>query len=338
MAALRLPLLAWLLVAFAVDAAAATTIERYDPRLAQILAPEAVVERLADGLQWVEGPVWNGADGSLLFSDIPANVIYRLRPADGLSVFLTPSGYFGADRFGGREPGSNGLAIDRAGRLVICEHGNRRLSLLDTDGRRRTLVERYRGKRLNSPNDVAIAANGDLYFTDPPFGLPQAFADPARELAFSGVFRLSSSGELTLLTDELAAPNGIALSPDESVLYVSDVDPAHSAWLAYPLNDDGSLGEGRVLFDATSISGPGRGAPDGIEVDRRGHVFGAGPGGVFIFDPAGQLLGLIRTGVPTANLAWGEDGSVLYIAANTAIFRVPTLTRGAHFPTTGELR
>lgn len=336
--AARLPFIACLLVSLGVDALAAVTIERFDPRLERILAPEAVVERLADGLQWVEGPVWNRADGSLLFSDIPANVIYRWTPADGLSVFLTPSGYFGADRFAGREPGSNGLAIDRAGRLVICEHGNRRVSLLDTDGRRRTLVERYRGKRLNSPNDVAIATNGDLYFTDPPFGLPQAFADPARELGFSGVYRLSSAGELTLLTDELAAPNGIALSPDESVLYLSDVDPAHSAWLAYPLGGDGSLGAGRVLFDATSISGSGRGAPDGIEVDYRGYVYGAGPGGVFIFDPEGQLLGLIRTGVSTANLAWGEDGTVLYIAANTAIYRVPTLTHGAHFPATGELR
>ena len=306
------------------------SIERLDPRFDALFAANATPTRIVDGLNWLEGPAWSTADGALLFSDIPANVIYRWHASDGLGIFLTPSGYRGEQRFAGREPGSNGLTFDRTGALVICEHGNRRITRLEASGERTVLAERYRGRRLNSPNDVVVAKNGDLYFTDPPFGLPQTFDDPARELDVTGVYRLSRDGELSLLIDDIGAPNGIALSPDESLLYVSDVDPARSAWLAYRLGSDGKVSDGRVLFDATALSGPGLGAPDGIEVDAHGNVFGAGPGGVFVLSPAGELLGVIRFGVPTANLEWGDDGTVLYITASRSVWRLPTLTRGAH--------
>lgn len=329
---LRLPLtllVCWLsaIGAFASD----VEIERLDPRFDALVAADARPERIVDGLNWLEGPAWNAADDSLLFSDIPANVIYRWHATDGLGIFLTPSGYHGEARFKGREPGSNGLAFDAAGGLLICEHGNRRITRLDANGNRIVVADRYRGRRLNSPNDVIVAKNGDLYFTDPPFGLPGTFGDPARELDVTGVYRLSATGDLALLIDDIGAPNGIAMSPDESLLYVSDVDPQRSAWLVYRFDEDRQAVDGRVLFDATQLSGPGKGAPDGIEVDAAGNVFGAGPGGVFVMSPAGELLGVIRFGVPTANLAWGDDGTVLYITANDSVWRVPTLTRAARF-------
>lgn len=329
---LRLPLtLLTCTLACVCAAASEVAIERLDPRIDALFAADAQPELIVDGLNWLEGPAWSASDGSLLFSDIPANVIYRWNAADGLGIFLTPSGYHGEKRFTGREPGSNGLAFDASGRLVICEHGNRRITRLDANGDRTVLVDRYRGRRLNSPNDVIVAGNGDLYFTDPPFGLPGTFGDPARELDVTGVYRLSTDGQLTLLIDDIGAPNGIALSADESLLYVSDVDPERSAWLVYRFDEDRRVTDGRVLFDATALSGHEKGAPDGIEVDAAGNVFGAGPGGVFVMSPAGELLGVIRFGVPTANLTWGDDGTVLYITASRTVWRVPTLTRGAHY-------
>jgi gluconolactonase len=310
-------------------------IERYDARLDGIFARDAVVERLADGFRWVEGPVWSPA-GFLLFSDIPANRVYRLTPGGGVSVVLERSGYSGTSPFTGREPGSNGLAVDGEGRLVLCEHGDRRITRIETNGSRSVLIDRFEGRRLNSPNDVVIDSKGDLYFTDPPFGLPRQFDDPARELGFSGVYRLTRDGDVQLLTDALRAPNGIALSPDERTLYVSDVDPARAAWLAFPIEAGGGLGAGRVLLDLTAVSGPGRGAPDGIEVDAQGHLYGAGPGGVYVLDINGNVLGKVELGVPTANVAWGEDGTVLYVAANTAIYRIATRTRGASYRSGGN--
>ncbi len=303
-------------------------IVRLDSRIDHLLPPGTAVENVADGFNWLEGPVW--WRDSLLFSDIPANRVHRLRAGRGTTVFLERSGFAG-DAFAGREPGSNGLAIDSQGRLVLCEHGNRRITRLETDGSRTVLVDRYQGKRLNSPNDLVYTKNGDLYFTDPPFGLPRGFDDAAREIDFSGVYRLRADGALELLTDAIYAPNGIALSRDERTLYVSDVDPKRSAWLGYDIGTDGRLRNARVLIDLTSESGSGRGAPDGIEVDAMGNLYGAGPGGVFVMAPDGILLGRIELGVPTANLAWGENGTVLYVTANTAVYRIQTATRGAGY-------
>ena len=306
-------------------------IVRLDPRLDHLVPRDAVMEKLADGYAWVEGPAWNRNGGYLLFSDIPNNSVFKWQDGKGVSLFLKPSGYTGKAPFAGREPGSNGLTFDADGRLVLCEHGNRRIARLEEDGTRTTLADRYKGKRLNSPNDLAFKSNGDLYFTDPPFGLPQAFDDPHKELDFSGVYRLAINGELTLLTREIRAPNGIAFSPDEKTLYLTDVDPDRPAWRAYDVKEDGTIANGRVFFDAKTWKKPNYGGPDGLTVDREGNLFAARPGGINVFAPDGTLLGSIETGIATSNVTWGNDGSVLYITANTAIYRIRLRTKGAGF-------
>ncbi|MFQ5657030.1 MAG: SMP-30/gluconolactonase/LRE family protein, partial [Candidatus Methylomirabilales bacterium] len=199
------------------------------------------------------------------------------------------------------------------------------------DGRKTTLADRYQGKRLNSPNDAVFKSNGDLYFTDPPFGLPKAFDDPSKELDFSGVYRLSTNGKLTPLTKEITAPNGIAFSPDEKTLYVTNVDPDRPAWLAYDVKEDGTIANGRVFFDAKAWKKPNYGGPDGLTVDQEGNLFAARPGGINVFTSEGTLLGSIETGGPTSNVAWGNDGSTLYITANTAIYRIALRTKGMGF-------
>jgi gluconolactonase len=311
-----------------VPAIAAPTIERLDPRLDSILPQSVEVSKVADGFSSLEGPVWRKEGGYLLFSDIPGNAVYRWRAGLGLRVFLKPSGYSGIEPFTGREPGSNGLAFDGEGRLVLCEHGDRRVTRLEADGRRTVLADRYDGKRLNSPNDLAIAKNDDVYFTDPPFGLPQTFNDPSRELPFSGVYRRSHDGPLALLTADLPMADGVALSPSERVLYVSNADPQKPVWWAYDLGDDGTLHNGRVFFDATAWVEPGRGSADGTKVDKAGNVYGAGPNGMFIIAPDGTLLGRIRFDVATSNSNWGEDGSTLFVTASTAVYRVRLTTGG----------
>ncbi|MGH7321424.1 MAG: SMP-30/gluconolactonase/LRE family protein [Candidatus Rokuibacteriota bacterium] len=304
---------------------------RLDPRVDRLVPREAVMEKIADGFTWVEGPAWHRTGGYLFFSDIPRNTVFKWQPGTGVTRFLTPSGYTGTAPFLGREPGSNGLTFDPAGRLVLAEHGDRRIARLEADGRKTTLVDRYDGKRLNSPNDLVFARNGDLYFTDPPFGLPKAFDDPGKELPWSGVYRLSARGDLTLLTRHLRAPNGIALSPDEKTLYVSNADRDRAVWMAYDVRDDGILTHGRVFFDATAQAQTMKGAPDGMKVDREGHLFAAGPGGVYILAPDGTLLGRLETGGVVSNVAWGHDGSVLYLTADTAIYRIHLTTRGTGF-------
>jgi gluconolactonase len=308
-----------------------TRIVRLDPRFDRLVPPAARLEKIAGGFSWVEGPVWNRTGKYLLFTDIPNNAVYRWREDEGVSLYLKPSGYTGAAPFAGREPGANGLAFDSNGRLVLAEHGDRRIARLEHDGRKATLADRYQGRRLNSPNDLVHKSNGDLYFTDPPFGLPKNFDDPHKELEFSGVYRLGRDGHLTLLIHDIKAPNGIAFSPDENILYVTDVNPARAAWLAYDVQPDGTLGNSRVLFDATTWTRTKPGAPDGLKLDRDGHVFGAGPGGVHVFAADGTHLGSIETGVATSNVAWGDDGSVLYITAATAVYRIRLNTRGAGF-------
>lgn len=304
-------------------------IVRLVPAFDHIVPKDAVLEKIADGFSWVEGPVWNRAEGYLLFSDIPNNVVMKWDVQEGVSLFLKPSGYTGAVPFVGLEPGSNGLTFDHEGRLVLCEHGDRRISRLEMNGTKTTLVDRYQGKRLNSPNDVVFRSNGDMYFTDPPFGLPKAFDDPARELDFCGVYRLSKNGKLTLLTKELGAPNGIAFSPDEKKLYLSDHKRA--AWLVYDVKDDGTIANGRTFFDAAEFKKNRPGSPDGMKVDTHGNIFGGGPGGIYVFSPAGKHLGTFDFGVPTGNCNWGEDGSTLFITSNTAIYRIRLNTKGATF-------
>jgi gluconolactonase len=307
------------------------TIERLDPRFDRIVPPGARVQRIAEGFDWSEGPVWDRARRCLLFSDVPRNTVFQWQEGKGVSVFLKPSGYTGSTPRGG-EPGSNGLLIDRQGRLVLCQHGDRRIARLESDGRFTTLADRYMGRRLNSPNDGVFKSNGDLYFTDPPYGLLGLNKDPAKELDFNGVYRLSAQdGALTLLTKEMTFPNGIAFSPDEKTLYVANSDPAKAIWMAFPVKEDGTIGPGRVFADVTSSVPGKKGLPDGMKVDAAGNLFATGPGGVLVFAADGTHLGTFATGEATANCGWGEDGSVLYITADMYIGRVPLTTKGMGF-------
>jgi gluconolactonase len=306
-------------------------IERLDPRLDALVPRAAAIEVLASGFAWSEGPIWRHADGALLFSDIPANRICRWKQGEGLSTFLQPSGYTGAAPRGG-EIGSNGLTMDRDGRLTLCEHGDRRLTRIERDGRRTVLADRWQGKRLNSPNDLVWHPGGDLYFTDPPYGLERGADDPARELPFCGVFRARPDGALDLLTDELSRPNGLAFSPDRSLLYVANSDFARALWMAYPVRADGTLGAGKVFLDLTADAKPRGMVPDGMKVDAQGNVFAAGPGGVCVITPRGELLGRIDPGDKVSNCNWGDDGSTLYLTVNDKLCRIRLSTRGDRWP------
>jgi gluconolactonase len=307
-------------------------IERLEPAMDQLLDEDAQIEILARGFTWTEGPVWmpEVQGGSLLFSDIPRNTVFQWREGQGIRLFLQPSGYTGR-AFYGLEPGSNGLLLDPQGRLVLCEHGDRRIAVLTEDGGKRTLVDNYQGKRLNSPNDAVYRSNGDLYFTDPPYGLPNGWDDSRRELDFCGVYRLTSDGKLTLLTDQLPRPNGIALSPDEKTLYVAQSDPKAAIWMAFPIQEEGTLGAGRVLFDATKWVGRRPGLPDGLAVDQGGNLWASGPGGILILSPEGRWLGRLNTGQRTSNCTFGEDGKTLFITADSFLCRVRTRATGIGF-------
>jgi gluconolactonase len=321
------------------DAKTLGKIERLDPAFDDLIGSDAKLEILAEGHDWTEGPVWVPRDGGfLLFSDIPKNRVYKWQEGKGESVFLEPSGGTGRDAPLLKEPGSNGLLIDPDGRLVLMEHGDRRVARLDRwDGKEKTtLAHQFMGKRLNSPNDGVFKSNGDLYFTDPPYGraLRRRGSEefPDRDLDFCGVYRLSKDGNLTLLTKELSRPNGIAFSPDEKTLYVANSDGAKPIWMAFPVKSDGTLDTGRVFFDAKKVDAKGRpGGPDGMKVDAKGNLFATGPGGVLVLSPDGKHLGTIVTGVPTANCAWGDDGSVLYVTADKALTRIKTKTKGKGF-------
>ncbi|HET9488176.1 MAG TPA: SMP-30/gluconolactonase/LRE family protein [Methylomirabilota bacterium] len=308
-----------------------TEIVRGDPGLDDIIPAGARIEKLADGFLFTEGPVWvprtASTEGYLLFSDPNANTIYRWSPDGQVSVFRTKSGYAGIDvgRYG--QPGSNGLALDREGRLTINEHGNRRVVRLERTGALTVLADRYQGKRLNSPNDLVYRSDGALFFTDPPFGLPKFFDDPARELPFSGVFCLID-GELKLIASELAGPNGLALSPDERYLYVGNWDPRRKVVMRYEVRPDGSLAGGRVFFDMTGA--PGDDALDGVKVDQRGNVYVSGPGGLWILSPDGTHLGTLKGPEHPHNMAWGDDDArTLYLTAQTGLYRVRLGVSGA---------
>lgn len=309
-----------------------TAIERLDPALDALVAPDARIDVLAEGLDWAEGPVWHRGGKYLLLSDVPRNTIYKWQEGAGLSIYLRPSGYTGPTP-PGRELGTNGLTFDARGALVVADHGDRLIARIDSAKfTRTTLADRYNGRRLNSPNDLVFRSNGDLYFTDPPYGLWKLNDDPAKELPQNAVYRLTPSGELTQLTSDLRFPNGLAFSPDERTLYVANSDADHPVWVAYEVLPDGTLARGRTFFDATALVRQGlKGLPDGMKVDRLGNLFATGPGGVLVFSPAGRHLGTIATGQPTANCAFGDDGSTLYITANHQLMRVRLRTRGMGF-------
>jgi gluconolactonase len=311
------------------------SVERTDAALDALVPPGAKIELLASGFTWAEGPVWTSdGDGALLFSDVPNNVIHRWSEREGLTEFVTPSGYTGKEPRKGNI-GANGLAYDGEGRLVMCQHGDRRIAVLEADRSFRTIADTFEGKRFNSPNDLVVRSNGDVYFTDPTYGFEGAPAWVKHELPFSGVYRRTPNGAVTLLTKELSFPNGIAFSPDEKVLYVSSSDPERAIWMAYDVTPEGGIASGRLFYDATAMVKAGKkGLPDGLKVDEHGNLFAGGPGGVLVFTPAGKLLGTIVTGEPTANVGFGpaprgEAGSYLYMTAHDKLCRIRLATSPA---------
>ena len=313
----------------------AQKIERLDPALDRLIAPDAAIETIAGGYTWTEGPLWIKDGGYLLFSDIPANSIHRWQQAEGAKLYLRPSGYTGAEPRGG-ETGSNGLLLDRSGRLVMCQHGDRQMAAMDApldqpQPKFLPLADRYEGKRFNSPNDAVFHSNGDLYFTDPAYGMEKQWDDPKREIAFAGVYRRSKDGTVTLLTRDMTRPNGLAFSPDERRLYIAQSDETAAIWRVFDVKADGTLGAGRVLFDATSMVKSRKGLPDGLKIDTEGNLFATGPGGVLILSPEGKHLGTIMTGQATSNCAFGDDGRTLYMTADDYVMRVRLKTKGVGF-------
>ena len=302
-------------------------VERLDPAIDSIVPPNAKLYKLAEGFQFTEGPVWVRDGGYLLFSDPNHNTIYKYGADGALSVFREHSGYDAADIANYGQPGSNGLTLDAQGRLTINEHGRHRVSRIAADGTTQVLTDNYHGKRLNSPNDLVYRSDGSLYFTDPPFGLPQHYDDVRRQLPYSGVFRWSK-GRTELLTRELKGPNGIAFSPDEKFLYVGNWDPKAKTVTRYPVHADGSIGAGTTFIDLTQEI-PGEEALDGIKVDVQGNVYLSAPGGVWIFSNVGKHLGTLTAPKPVHNFAWGgADGKTLYLCARSALYRVPLLVAG----------
>ncbi len=312
-------------------------IHRLDPRLDALLSADATIEVLASGFDWCEGPVWvpaaaEAGGGHLLFSEIPSNSVRLWNEAkDGVSIYLQPSGYTGPGTYSA-EPGSNGLALDAGGRLISCEHGDRRLSLLTKGGGKRTLTDHCQGKRFNSPNDLTIKSNGDVYFTDPIYGLPDREKDPSREIEVCGVYRYSLKDQTTtLLTDALARPNGIAFSPDEKTLYVAQSEKSAAIWMSFPVKADGTLEKGKIFKDVTAMAKePGmKGLPDGMKVDAQGNLWATGPGGLLIIAPDATLLGRIETQQNTSNCAFGgPDHTTLFMTVDMHVCRVQTKVKG----------
>jgi gluconolactonase len=332
------------------------SIERLDPALDKLVPADTKMDIIGEGFAWCEGPVWirgkqppqtqkgdtpYAADpGHLLFSDIPNNAIRRWDPKTpfehNCQVYLKPAGYTGTSPRGG-ESGSNGLAVDAKGRLILCQHGDRRVALLELTPEKQepnfvTLADRYNGKRFNSPNDAVVHSSGAIYFTDPPYGLEKNMDDPAKELDFQGVYRIAPGGDVTLLTKDLERPNGIAFSPDEKTLYVANSHGPRPIIMAFEVKSDGALGEGREFFNANTLKPGLPGACDGMTVDKDGNVFATTPGGVSIFSPDGKRLGMLATGKRTSNCEFGGfDGSVLFITADDLLLHVPLSTKGVGY-------
>ena len=295
-------------------------IQRTDPALDKLVPPTAKIEKLAGGFQFTEGPVWvKDAGGHLLFSDIPANAILKWTPDGQVTTFRKP--VFPGTFPNGQFVGSNGLILDPQGRLVSCEHGNRRVARTEKDGSITVLADRFEGHRLNSPNDAVYKKNGDLYFTDPPYGFLKQDDDPAKELKFNGVYRLTKAGKLELLVKDMTRPNGLGFSPDEKKLYIANSDAARKIWMVFDVKADGTLANGRVFYDVTKEQADG--VPDGMKLDTRGNLYGTGPGGIWVFSPEGKHLGTIQPPETPANCNWGDaDGKSLYMTARTGLYRI----------------
>lgn len=325
-------------VLFAKNYPTTGSIERLDPLINKLIPKDAKIEVLAEGYVWSEGPVWIPQGDFLLYSDVPTNKIYKWKAGEGASIYLDPSGYTAKETRPG-ESGSNGLTLDDKGRLVICQHGDRRVARMNasTDSPQpvyETLAGKYNDKRFNSPNDLVYNQKGELYFTDPPYGLVQKEKDPKRELDFQGVYLLRKNGKVALVSKDLERPNGITLSPDEKTLYVANSHGPRPIWMSYDLKKNGLAKKGKVFFDSTEYrkKHPSRrGGNDGMKVDVEGNIWATGPGGVLVFSPKGKHLGTILTGQRTANCAFGDDGSTLYMTADMYLMRIKTSTKGNDF-------
>jgi gluconolactonase len=312
----------------AAQTAGVGSVHRLDAELDKLVPAGAVIEKVTGNLQFAEGPVWMRTGGYLLFSDIPANAIMKLTPAGELSVLRKP--VFAREFPPGIQIGSNGLTLDRQGRLIACEHGNRRVSRTEKDGTVTTLAERYEGKRLNSPNDVVCRRNGDIYFTDPNSvarnNPPDPHNDFKTELGFNGVYRVTPAGKFELMTKDVPYPNGLAFSPDEKKLYIANTR-TDKFWMVYDVKADGTLANGKMFLDVTKE--PGDGAPDGMKVDSAGNLYATGPGGVLVISPQGKHLGTIQLPEIPANCAWGDaDGKTLYMTARTGLYRIKLKVAG----------
>ena len=297
-----------------------------DPLLYEILPEKAELEILAEGFEWTEGPLWLEKENKLIFSDIPNNAIFEWSEKNGKKLYLKPSGYTGKVKREG-ETGSNGLLLSPKGELILCQHGDRRMAkmlapLSAPQTNFETLVADFNGNKLNSPNDAVFHKNGDLYFTDPPYGLELQSDDPAKELNFEGVYKLDKNGKLTLLTKELSRPNGIAFSPNYKKLYVANSDREKAIWMVYDVTPNGLLKNGKVFYDVTKEAKTKKGLPDGMKVHRNGWLFATGPGGIWVFTADGEHLGTICTGEATSNCAFNTDYTTLYITADDYLLRL----------------
>ncbi|MEO6686838.1 MAG: SMP-30/gluconolactonase/LRE family protein [Dyadobacter sp.] len=305
-----------------------------DPKLEKLLPKNAKLEVIATGFVWCEGPVWVKDGGYLLFSDVPKNTVFKWDEKNELSVFLKPSGYTGLGEYS-NEPGSNGLTIDKKGRLISSEHGDRRISAMPLNGGGKiTLSDNFEGKRFNSPNDVLQnPANGSIYFTDPPYGLAKYEMDSSRETSYFGVYQITPRGETKLIIKDLTRPNGLAFSADGKTLFIAQSDPEKAYIMSYPVQTDGSVGKGKLFYDATPMSKTGlKGLPDGLKLDVEGNIWTSGPGGILILSPEGKLLGKIETdGELASNCAWGDDGSTLYVTVDGYLCRIKTNTKGINW-------
>jgi len=303
------------------------TIERLDPALDNIISANAKTEIIAEGFEWSEGPLWVEKHKMLLFSDVPMNTIYKWTEAKGKEVYLKPSGYTGTEPSVCKEPGSNGLTFDKNGDLVLCQHGDRRMARMDApldkpEAKFITLADTYNGKRFSSPNDAVYNRAGELFFTDPPYGLQtQDDSDTKKEISFNGVYKVKANGEVILLVDSITRPNGIAFTPDEKKLIIACSDPTRPNWYIYEVNGD-SLTNGKIFYNAAEEGKTMRGLPDGFKIDKNGNIFASGPGGIYIFNSEAKKLGMIKLENAASNCALSTDEKTLYITNDMYVLRV----------------
>ncbi len=301
------------------------SIERLSPALDAIMSSEVTVSIIAQGYEWSEGPLWLEDKQMLLFSDVPTNTVYQWTEKDGAKVYLKPSGYTGIPPHAG-ESGSNGLTLDGEGHLVLCQHGDRRIAMMNSPIDQpkpefTTIAYEFAGKRFNSPNDV-VFNNNDYYFTDPPYGLIKQADDSSKEISFQGVYRFTSNRKTLLLVDSLTRPNGLAFSPDNKKLYIANSDPEKAIWYEYELNPFRQIVSGKIMYDATAIAKTENGLPDGLKVDTNGNIFATGPGGIWIFSGSGVLLGKIKVPEATSNCALTADGKILFVTNDMNILKI----------------